>query len=105
MPSQGNHHINEESLQNSQHFALCWQGYSLEKLWLLSCCGRGEMRREDGRGVYGLMRDSRKGERTQVKWETVRKCTSLKAQKVGLRGDYRQFCGDQKEEYMTGERC
>lgn len=61
MPSQGNHHINEKSLQNSQHFALCWQGYSPEKLWLLSCCGRGEMRREDESGGYGLMRDSGKG--------------------------------------------
>lgn len=34
MLSQGKHQINEKILQNSQHFALCWQAYSLEKLWL-----------------------------------------------------------------------
>lgn len=54
MPSEGSHQINEESLQNSQHFALCWQGYSLEELWLLSCYGRKEVKREDESAVMAL---------------------------------------------------
>lgn len=81
MSSQGNHQLNEKRLQNTRHFALCWQGYSLEKLWLLSCSGRGKMRREDESAFYGLVRDSRKGERkyTASERDSIRKYTSLKA--------------------------
>lgn len=64
MSSQGNHQINEKRLQNGWHFALCWQGCSLEKLWLLSCRGRGKMREDENAG-YSLVRDSRKEESRQ----------------------------------------
>lgn len=64
MSSQGNHQINEKRLQNGRHFALCWQGCSLEKLWLLSCRGRGKMREDENAG-YSLVRDSRKEESRQ----------------------------------------
>lgn len=78
--------MNEKRLQNGWRLALGWQGCSLEELWLLSCHGRGEMKRgEHGSADCGLVRDSRNGE-TASEWETRRKHMSLKTRKIELGG-------------------
>lgn len=104
MLSQGNHQVNEKILQNSQHFVLCWQGYSLEKLWLLGCCERREMKRGWKCSLWPCEGQQEKGEDTS-KWETKKVRVPWGTRGWTQRGLQAVLWGSEEEEYMTGARC